>query len=287
MRLSAVLIAKNEASMLAQALASVKGCDEIVVVDTGSTDATREIARRFTDRVFDFPWGDDFAAARNAAIDHATGDWLLTIDADWTLETPIGKVRAEAEAAAAAGHKAVLCTAAYPNGQTHQTAVLYARDPAVRWVGAVHECLSLPASAAADIRFAIGSSPNRDADPDRNLRILLKSDLTHPRHQFYLGRECYEHGQHINAIWWLQEYLTHGQFIGEIAEAHLTIAKAYWALAKGDKAREACLEAIRVNPDFAEALRFMGAIHNEPWRSRWLRLAAAATNEGVLFVRPA
>lgn len=284
MRLSAVIIARNEHDLLAQALQSVRGIDETIVVDTGSTDDTREIARRFTDKVFDHPWGDDFAAARNTAIEHATGDWCMTIDADWRLVSPVAEVRAAVKKLAAAGQRSGFCTAVYPNGQHHQTAVLYARD--VRWIGRVHEHLDVSTTVRTGIRFSIGDSPSRAADPERNLRILMKSDLSLPRNQFYIGREHYERGQYVLAVWWMQEYLEHGQFLGEIAEAWLTLAKAYWALSKGDKARAACLECIRQLPDFAEALRFMGVIHNEPWRTHWKRLATAATNDGVLFVRP-
>ena len=62
--------------------------DEIVVVDTGSVDRTREIAREFGARVFDFVWVDDFAAARNAALARATGDYAFWLDADDVVEPP-------------------------------------------------------------------------------------------------------------------------------------------------------------------------------------------------------
>ena len=58
---------------------------QIVVVDTGSTDRTVEIAREFGAEIYSFAWCDDFAAARNAALEHATGDWILMLDADEEL----------------------------------------------------------------------------------------------------------------------------------------------------------------------------------------------------------
>ena len=65
--LSLCMIVKNEEERLARCLSGVQGAvDEIIIVDTGSRDATKEAARRFTDRVYDFAWIDDFAAARNA-----------------------------------------------------------------------------------------------------------------------------------------------------------------------------------------------------------------------------
>ena len=81
--LSAALIVRNEARYLDDCLASISGLvDEAVVVDTGSTDDTKAIAARRGARVFDFPWCDDFAAARNRALELARGAWILYIDAD-------------------------------------------------------------------------------------------------------------------------------------------------------------------------------------------------------------
>ena len=85
-RLSICLIVKNEEKFLGQCLASA--CvlaSQIVVVDTGSTDRTVEIAKEHGAEVHHFPWNDDFAAARNAALERATGDWVLALDADEEL----------------------------------------------------------------------------------------------------------------------------------------------------------------------------------------------------------
>jgi len=92
-KLSLCMIAKNEERMLPGCLESVKGLvDEIVLVDTGSTDATKEVARRHGARVYDRPWDDDFAAPRNLALAHATGDWVLQLDADERLATGSARV---------------------------------------------------------------------------------------------------------------------------------------------------------------------------------------------------
>ena len=85
-RLSLCMIVRNEEEMLPPCLESVRGVvDEIVIVDTGSSDATRELARRAGARVLERPWDDDFAAPRNLALRHATGDWVLQLDADERL----------------------------------------------------------------------------------------------------------------------------------------------------------------------------------------------------------
>jgi glycosyltransferase involved in cell wall biosynthesis len=90
------MIVKDEAYFMDRCLRSVKDyVDEIVIVDTGSNDGTVDIARGFTDKVFDFQWIDDFAAARNFSLGKATGDWILVLDADELIEpSDLEKIRA-------------------------------------------------------------------------------------------------------------------------------------------------------------------------------------------------
>lgn len=77
------MIVKNEEQRLAKCLESILGfVDEIIIVDTGSMDATKEIAYRYTPNVLDFEWTQDFSAARNASIQKATGTWIIYLDAD-------------------------------------------------------------------------------------------------------------------------------------------------------------------------------------------------------------
>ena len=86
-KVSLTMIVRNEEENLPRCLESVQGLfDEIIVVDTGSTDRTKEIAAGFGARVFDFAWIDDFSAARNVALDHASGDYALWLDADDVIE---------------------------------------------------------------------------------------------------------------------------------------------------------------------------------------------------------
>lgn len=87
MTISVCMIVKNEEQQLADCLDSlVPIADEMIVVDTGSTDSTKEIAARYTDRIYDFPWIDDFAAARNFAFSKATMDYIYTADADEVID---------------------------------------------------------------------------------------------------------------------------------------------------------------------------------------------------------
>ncbi|MCQ6563568.1 tetratricopeptide repeat-containing glycosyltransferase family 2 protein [Paenibacillus mendelii] len=83
MLLSLCMIVKNEQDVLARCLDSVKAIvDEIIIIDTGSTDHTKEIAYTYTEHVYDYVWTNDFAAARNEGIRRATSRWILVMDAD-------------------------------------------------------------------------------------------------------------------------------------------------------------------------------------------------------------
>ncbi len=87
MSLSLCMITKNEEKFLEACLNSVKDLvEEIIIVDTGSNDRTKEIARKFTSKVFDFKWCDDFSTARNESLSKATNEWILVLDADEFLE---------------------------------------------------------------------------------------------------------------------------------------------------------------------------------------------------------
>lgn len=84
--ISLCMIVKNEEKILERCLDSVADLvDEIVIADTGSTDATREIARCYTEKVYDFPWTDDFSAARNFVFSRATQEYIYSADADEVL----------------------------------------------------------------------------------------------------------------------------------------------------------------------------------------------------------
>ena len=86
-RLALVMIVRDEAARIARCLDSARSLvDDIVVLDTGSRDATAAIARAHGARVFSFAWCDDFAAARNAALSHSGADWNLVLDADEWLD---------------------------------------------------------------------------------------------------------------------------------------------------------------------------------------------------------
>lgn len=152
-RISLCLIVRDEQEQLPRCLGSTRGAaDEVVVVDTGSRDATRAVARDLGARVIDLPWPDSFALARNAALAAAGGEWILCLDADEAL-APGAPARIRA-LTAGGGADAYLCTVVNlvgsrraPEQQLSLGLRLFRNRPEHRFAGAVHEQLQLPPGA--------------------------------------------------------------------------------------------------------------------------------------------
>ncbi|MGA8259886.1 MAG: glycosyltransferase [Arenicellales bacterium] len=287
MKLSAVLIVKNETSVLDDCLNSVRGVDEIVVCDTGSSDNTVDMAKRHTDKVFeDYRWNDDFAEARNHALSKSSGDWILSIDADERLGSPVEEIRKEIAKAEELGSQALSCKLVTEAGDYHFFPRVTKRN--IQWKGAIHNYVVVSNSTATGITIIRGYSEAHELDPDRALRILKKELEKNPeavREKYYFAREHYYRRDFASAARWYEQYLRVGTWRPEVADAYLMLARCYWQLRQANKARAACLQAIGVNPDFREALRFMAEMHYSPWKEKWLQFAELAENTNVLFVR--
>jgi glycosyltransferase involved in cell wall biosynthesis len=141
---SACLIVKNEEENLGRCLSSLLGAvDEIVVVDTGSTDRTVEIAKKYGARVGHFAWVNDFAAARNAALDLATGDWVLSIDADEWLANDEARAFVQSEVQKAGNVAFVPNIRLHSGNEYWGTTRLFPRVGS-RWEYRVHEQVRHP-----------------------------------------------------------------------------------------------------------------------------------------------
>jgi glycosyltransferase involved in cell wall biosynthesis len=280
--LSAVLIVKNEQAMLPRALASVAGVDEIVVCDTGSTDRTIEIATRLGARVVSFPWIDDFAAARNYAKQQATGDWVLSIDADEFL-APDGLTAIRAQTASTSASGLSVRMQDEGGGHWHSLVRVFRRE--CDWVGAVHESVVVPSVEAVDVTIYYGHSPAHALDPDLDLRILERIERPTPRDLYYLAREYFYRSRWDAAINTLARYFTCDTWKAERADAYLMAARCYWQTQRGDEARNHCLQALNLNANFREAAEFMAEISWPENGVVWRAMAAAANNRDVMFVR--
>jgi tetratricopeptide (TPR) repeat protein len=140
-RITVSLIVKNEERFLAQCLRSVKSiASQIIVVDTGSTDRTVEIAKEYGAEVHSFEWRDDFAGARNAALEHATGDWILSLDADEELMPGQDEIlRQELQSANVMSYRIPILDAGREQEGANYVPRLFRNAPGLFFVGRIHE----------------------------------------------------------------------------------------------------------------------------------------------------
>ena len=140
-RLSVCLIAKDEEENIGRCLASVRPmASQIVVVDTGSTDRTVEIARQHGAEIYHFAWNDNFAEARNAGHEHARGDWVLILDADEELpKESHEKLARDMAATNVLGYRIPICNIHEAADSVTYVPRLFRNAPALFFVGRVHE----------------------------------------------------------------------------------------------------------------------------------------------------
>jgi glycosyltransferase involved in cell wall biosynthesis len=290
-KLSAVMIVKNEEAMLGRCLESIKDMDEVIVLDTGSDDNTGAIARMYPNVNYlegVYKWADNFAEARNKALSYSTGDWNFIIDADEYLEPGgISKLRNFIKSAKC--RVVDIPSREETDRSVHYLPRLFVNDKKILYNGAIHNHLNtLPDGGKLDVFITYGHSPAHDLDPDRSFRILKKEvdkNRTCTRERFYLAREYWYRNDWITALYHYDEYLKVGNFWAEVADAWLMKARCLFYLWRGDEARDACLQAIKLNANFQEAMEFMAEMCGPGNKMRWLQISSTANNEGLLFIR--
>lgn len=242
--ISLCMIVKNEEETLARCLRSVEGIvDEIIIVDTGSEDKTKEIASQFTDAIFDFKWIDDFAAARNYAFSHASKKYVFWLDAD-DIILPQDReklLRLKSTLAPNVDAVSMLYNLAF-NEQEQVTFQirrnrLVLRERNFRWVGAVHEYLEVYGNSfTADI--AVTHLP-LSHDAERNLAIyehrLLKGEQFSPRDLYYFANELKDHRLYNRAIEYYQKFLKTNQgWVVDNIDACAKLADCFYDLHDDD-----------------------------------------------------
>lgn len=201
---SACLICRNEAVNMAGWLENA-GCfaDELIVVDTGSDDGTRELLAERGVKYFSYEWQDDFAAAKNFALDKAAGDWIVFLDADEVLKYPKGMkgnllrlisrqpdmeaVSVPLENIDADNNNALICT--------DRVIRIFRHKPALRYAGAVHEQLvnvseGAPVAAiASNVLFTVRhtgySAGIMEKKLQRNLGLILQEMSAGNKEPYY------------------------------------------------------------------------------------------------------
>ena len=291
---SLCMIVKNEEAVLARCLDSVKDLvDEIVIVDTGSTDATRAIASRYTDKVYNFTWIDDFSAARNASFSHAEMDYCLWLDADDLLLPPDREGFRALKATLGADVDVVMMRyhTAFDDAGTptfsYYRERLVRNHPHWRWEGAIHEAI-VPHGKVIWSEVAVTHRKEGPGDRDRNLRIfeglLSKGAVLSPRERFYYGRELYYHGRYEKAAAVLSAFWESGQgWVENRIDSCMVLSRCLRALGREEEALEALLRAMTCGVPRAELCCDIGQwwLDRGDWRCAafWYQLALDAPRD--------
>lgn len=298
------MIVRNEGRTLKRCLESVAPhVDEIVIGLAGeSTDNTAEIARQFTDKVFDIPWHDDFSEARNLVMERCTGDWYLWLDGDDELVN---------------GHRMRELINQNPEVEAFYWGYDYARDengtnvcylvrerlirrsPEWQWIGAIHEVLAGPsghvASLVSDV-LTVHHKPIEKHDPWRNRKVLYRlleeqEPNPDPRILNYLASENATHGNLPEALLHWNRYVQLSQWDEEKYQAKHKMADAYRILGEHSKALASDFAAIAIKPEWPDA--FLGiaetyyAMGNYSGTIEWLKAAATKQKpETMLILNP-
>jgi glycosyltransferase involved in cell wall biosynthesis len=263
-----VMIVKNEETVLARCVESVRSIiDEFVIVDTGSTDGTKDIIGRYGP-LHEIPF-TNFVDTKNAALDLVTSDYVLFMDADETIISGLEFLKEHAET----GTECVLARIVENSeSNVYFRARLWRNNPAYRFVGpGVHEVLTGYNSQIIDHRIRVEHNhAHRTGDSyverfNKYITILnnhLQGHPEDPRALFYLGRTHKDMGNSLEAIANYRRYLElNTSFIDERWQSAYDIALCWKAEGEYDQCLEACNFAESIDPRRAEVPLLRGQVY--------------------------
>lgn len=268
MTLAICMIARNEEKTIKRAIESVRGFyDQLVVIDTGSTDQTVEVARSCGAKVEQFPWGDDFSVARNHAFQYSYCDWTMALDCDEYLVGDIPALKNELDRILTdLAVSVIVVNIAYKGNTLKFKSARICRTNRAQWQGAIHESLE-PLSGKVvqmDLTIVHDKGIKFENGSERNIRICerelqLATGREKERYTFYLGREYKETGRYEDAIKVFESYVKIGTWKEELHRAYCDLAECYYLTKQFEKAHNACEMALKINenipdPYYIEAL---------------------------------
>lgn len=284
-KLSACLIVKNEEQFLEGCLKSLQGAvDEVIVVDTGSTDQTVKIAKRMGAKVYSFTWINDFSAARNESLRHASGDWILIIDADERLDAESKALLHQAIAEPRANSYFVRLDSTLDDGGVNTSMLprLFRRHENAYYTGLIHEQIQAQLEAIGyrhvmlPVRL-IHEGYHREVihtrdKHQRNLELLerqLRETPDNHYYQFQLGKQLMSQSEQnaqteqiARATELLQAACDGLERMSPLptssGEFFLMLAKAYHVQRKFDQALEASHRGCDLYPDYPDTRYYMG-----------------------------
>jgi len=270
MELSLCMIVKNEEERLGACLESVEDAvDEIIIVDTGSTDQTKETALRYTPYVHDYVWKDDFAEARNTSFAYATKPFVLWLDADDVLDEQ------EKEKLIKLKHRlneqvdAVMMPYHYAFDEDGTPSLVFERERIVRrnagfcFSGAVHEAMAVSGNVIHEDIAVRHTGQHGESSSRRNLAIyekhLAEGRGFSARDWYYYARELKNAGDIQRAIDAFDRFLNMDGWIENRIDACILRGECFCAQGKRRQAKASFLEAMLEGAPKAEALCALGA----------------------------
>lgn len=277
--ISACLMVKNEEHCLKNCLKSIKGVvDEIIVVDTGSTDRTIEIAERYGAKVYHHPWEGDFSKHRNQSISYATCDWILIIDADEVLE-PEGAESMRAMAQKTYQNsilfKVINCSSKGGNRSLLISPRLFRNDVGCHYTGIVHNQPHYPgepeSSSLTIYHYGYDLSPDQmKAKGKRTTELLEKQIEMNPEDsfsRFNLAISKFSAGDFSASVNEGEKAIQLIQKSGITdpcyAGIYYIVGAAYYHLGRLDQAKEIALQGLRYCPDNLDALCVLTSIYEQ------------------------
>jgi len=287
--ISLIMIVKNEERVLGDCLKSVQGFfAQIVVVDTGSSDRTVEIAREWGAEVHEIAWPDSFAEARNESLRHATGTWALFLDADDTL--PLTSAETVLRSVASAPRDVigfvmpVQFVDSGPNAGVRVDHVkLFRNLPGLAFEGRIHEQIMgslrqrggeiLRLDAAVVLHTGYDTSPEGQARKRARDEPLLQLDLAdrpdHPFPMFNMGMTRHYNGQHAEAVEWLRRSIAAaGPSESHVRKAYALLGVSYREMGDLDQALKAFAEGLQLVGEDPELMFQAGIVLTELGRYR-------------------
>ncbi|MBS6162304.1 MAG: glycosyltransferase [Clostridiales bacterium] len=301
--ISICMIVKNEEDVLARCLdCAINFADEIIIVDTGSTDRTKEIAALYTEQVYDFEWIDDFAAARNFAFSKATMEYCMWLDADDIIRFEDQKKLVDLKNTLPPDTDMVMMryhTGFDKNGNptfSYNRERLIKNNKGYSWQGAIHEAIT-PCGNILYTDIAVCHQKVHPTDPDRNINIFEKlrrsGHSLDMRQQFYYGRELYWHRRYEEAKQaFLQVIDSPESWIENKIESCRQLARCLYKLGQAPEALLALLRSFAYDEPRAEICCDIGRhfFEQEHYRTAafWYSIALTRTkNEDCgAFVEP-
>jgi glycosyltransferase involved in cell wall biosynthesis len=281
---SLCMIVKDEEKFLPGCLSSVQGCvDEIIIVDTGSTDNTMGIAGQFGAKVFEHPWENDFAKHRNQSIAYASGDWILILDADEELVRPGGQILKKAVRNDGIDSIAVTVINPVNNGKsfaTFNSVRAFRNNGHIRYDGIVHNreigCNKTRFYPIQIIHHGYNLDEGKARAKFERTSTLLKKQIRkepdNPQHHHYLSTSymslgSYDSGYYEKAI---KESTLAIELASEEARddplilgSHYVAAASNFNLGNMEKAASICENALKRFPDHLDSLFLLARIREK------------------------